>query len=259
MAAAPTSTTSPRWPTRSTPTAGWWPCCRAGRCGCRRAAPTGTPSARSASPSRPGSTCATASRRWGTASTRGSWPSCATGSATSSPGRRPHEGTIVAATIGREPMREVSANGVELLNAAELAAWRGMLRVHSAIAHELDAELIAAHGLPLSSYEVLLTVADAPDERMRMSEIADSVLLSRSGVTRLVDRLERDGLVERIPCEDDARGQYALLTPAGREAFDAARATHLAGVRRRFLEQFDADELAGLAAYWERLVPGVTS
>ncbi len=91
-----------------------------------------------------------------------------------------------------------------------------------------------------------------------MSEIADSVLLSRSGVTRLVDRLERDGLVERIPCEDDARGQYAVLTGRGRELFDAARATHLAGVRRRFLGQFDSGELRRMAGYWERLVPGAT-
>ena len=111
-------------------------------------------------------------------------------------------------------MREDSAAGVALLTKDELASWRGFLRVHAALARELDAELIAGHGLPLSSYEVLLTVADAPEERMRMSEIADSVLLSRSGVTRLVDRLERDGLVERIPCEDDARGQYAVLTAA---------------------------------------------
>jgi DNA-binding MarR family transcriptional regulator len=145
-----------------------------------------------------------------------------------------------------------------LLSEAELASWRGFLRVHAALERELDAELIANHGLPLSSYEVLLTVADAPGERMRMSEIADSVLLSRSGVTRLVDRLERDGLVERIPCEDDARGQYAVLTERGREAFDAARATHLAGVRRRFLERFECDDLRRMAGYWERLVPGAT-
>ncbi|HEY3764381.1 MAG TPA: MarR family transcriptional regulator [Gaiellales bacterium] len=155
-------------------------------------------------------------------------------------------------------MRDRAATAAVLLNDAELAAWRGFLRVHAALERELDAELVARHGLPLSSYEVLLTVADAPDERMRMSEIADSVLLSRSGVTRLVDRLERDGLVERIPCEDDARGQYAVLTPGGRDAFDAARATHLAGVRRRFLELFDAGELEGMAGFWERLVPGAT-
>ncbi len=154
-------------------------------------------------------------------------------------------------------MRERSP-GTALLSEAELASWRGFLRVHAALERELDAELMANHGLPLSSYEVLLTVADAPGERMRMSEIADSVLLSRSGVTRLVDRLERDGLVERIPCEDDARGQYAVLTERGREAFDAARATHLAGVRRRFLEQFECDDLRRMAGYWERLVPGAT-
>jgi DNA-binding MarR family transcriptional regulator len=145
-----------------------------------------------------------------------------------------------------------------LLSEAELASWRGFLRVHAALEHDLDAELMANHGLPLSSYEVLLTVADAPGERMRMSEIADSVLLSRSGVTRLVDRLERDGLVERIPCEDDARGQYAVLTERGREAFDAARATHLAGVRRLFLERLECDDLRRMAGYWERLVPGAT-
>jgi DNA-binding MarR family transcriptional regulator len=156
-------------------------------------------------------------------------------------------------------MQESSAADSVLLTQSELASWRGFLRVHAALERELDAELIAAHSLPLSSYEVLLTVADAPDERMRMSEIADSVLLSRSGVTRLVDRLERDGLVERVPCEDDARGQYAVLTARGRAAFDAARATHLAGVRRRFLERFDADELGDLARYWERLVPGATT
>jgi DNA-binding MarR family transcriptional regulator len=156
-------------------------------------------------------------------------------------------------------MAERTDTSTGLLSRRELAAWRGFLRVHAALTRELDAELVASHGLPLSSYEVLLTVADAPGERMRMSEIADSVLLSRSGVTRLVDRLERDGLVERIPCEDDARGQYAVLTARGREAFDAARRTHLAGVRRRFLEQFEADELQGMADRWERLVPGVTS
>ena len=155
-------------------------------------------------------------------------------------------------------MPERTAAGPVLLSKRELAAWRGFLRVHAALARQLDSELVAAHGLPLSSYEVLLTVADAPGERMRMSEIADSVLLSRSGVTRLVDRLERDGLVERIPCEDDARGQYAVLTDRGRQAFDAARKTHLAGVRRRFLERLEPDELQGMAGYWERLVPGVT-
>ena len=140
-----------------------------------------------------------------------------------------------------------------MLDAEELAAWRGMLRVHSALTRALDAELIADHGLPLSSYEVLLFLADAPSGRMRMAELADSVLLSRSGLTRLVDRLERDGLIERVPCEDDARGFFAVITPAGRKTFRAARRTHLAGVRERFLDHFSREDLRTFAALWERV------
>src|SRR5579884_2249867 len=83
------------------------------------------------------------------------------------------------------------------LTPVELAAWRGMLRVHAAILRELDAELESAHGLPVTSYDVLVNLASAPEQRMRMRDLADAVLLSRSGVTRLVDRLERDGLIER--------------------------------------------------------------
>jgi len=92
---------------------------------------------------------------------------------------------------------------------------------------------------------------------MRMHDIASSVLLSRSGLTRLVDRLERDGYVERVSCQDDARGSYACLTPSGRAKLTAARATHLAGVRRLFLTQFDEGELDLLTGYWERIQPGV--
>ena len=110
-----------------------------------------------------------------------------------------------------------------------------MLRVHAAVTRQLDAELMAEHGISLSSYEVLLFLADAPGGQLRMSELADGVLLSRSGLTRLVDRLVRDGLVRRERCEDDARGLNAVITPAGRELFARARRTHLAGVRRLYL------------------------
>jgi DNA-binding MarR family transcriptional regulator len=103
------------------------------------------------------------------------------------------------------------------LTAAELAAWRGFLRVHSALAKQLDAQLEAEHDLPLSSYEVLITLRSAPGRRLRMAELADAVLLSRSGMTRLVDRLERDGLLVRDTCASDARGCFAVLTPAGDE------------------------------------------
>lgn len=139
---------------------------------------------------------------------------------------------------------------------SDLAAWRGFLRVHAALTRELDAELAAAHGIPLSSYEVLLHLSDQPNGWMRMSELAESVLLSRSGLTRLVDRLEREGLVRREACPSDARGQNAVVTDAGRELLGTARRTHLAGVRERFLARFSAGELAQLAAFWERLTPG---
>ena len=90
-----------------------------------------------------------------------------------------------------------------------------MLRAHSALTKLLDAELVREHGLPLSSYEVLLFLADSPQGQMRMSELADGVLLSRSGLTRRVDRMERDGLLCREPSEDDARGWFAVITPEG--------------------------------------------
>jgi DNA-binding MarR family transcriptional regulator len=88
---------------------------------------------------------------------------------------------------------------------------------------------------------------------MRMSELAESALLSRSGLTRLVDRLEREGLLRRERCESDARGWFAEITPAGRRAFAAARKTHLDGVRRLFLERFSRDELRTLGGLWTKL------
>jgi len=141
----------------------------------------------------------------------------------------------------------------------ELAAWRGLLRVHSALVHQFDAELRATHGLSLQEYEVLLMLAEAPGNLMRMSDLAASVLLSQSGLTRLVDRLARDGSVERTRCESDRRGLNAELTDAGRLRLAQARPTHLAGVRRSFLEHFDEAELGALAGYWERVLPGATA
>ena len=133
-----------------------------------------------------------------------------------------------------------------LLDRDELGAWRGLLRAHSSLTKALDAELMREHGLPLSSYEVLLFLADAPGGQMRMSELADGVLISRSGLTRLVDRIERDGLLRRERCEEDARGWFAAITDEGRELFQRARKTHLDGVRKLFLSRFSRDELRTL-------------
>jgi DNA-binding MarR family transcriptional regulator len=145
-----------------------------------------------------------------------------------------------------------------MLTPLETAAWRGFLRVHSALVRELDHELEREHGLPLHQYEVLLVLAGREDGRMRMSELADSVLLSQSGLTRLVDRLERVGLVARDRCEQDRRGLYARITDEGRARFVEARRTHLQGVHERFLDRFTTDELAALAKAWEKVVPGDT-
>jgi DNA-binding MarR family transcriptional regulator len=117
----------------------------------------------------------------------------------------------------------------------------------------LDAELEAAHGLALTSYEVLLHLSHADGLKMRMCDVAESVLLSRSGLTRLIDRLEREGLVERVSCADDARGAYAQLTEAGHARLREAQHTHLGGVREHFLRYFGPAELDLLAEAWGRV------
>jgi DNA-binding MarR family transcriptional regulator len=148
---------------------------------------------------------------------------------------------------------------VKELTASELRAWRGFLRAHSAIVRELDRDLQDEHGLPLTEYEVLLRLESAPGRRMRMTELASSVLLSQSGVTRLVDRLVKTGLVERERCDDDRRGLFARITPAGLRRLAQARPTHLAGVRRSFLERFSREELRTLEELWNRVLLDASS
>jgi DNA-binding MarR family transcriptional regulator len=145
---------------------------------------------------------------------------------------------------------------IRKLTEQELAAWRGLLCTHATLVKALDAQLDAEHGLPLSSYEVLMFVSDAPEGRMRMHDIADRVLLSRSGLTRLVDRLVRDGLLVRESCPSDARGSFAVITPAGLELLERARATHLAGVRGLFLDRLTEDEQRRLGEIFDRVLGG---
>jgi DNA-binding MarR family transcriptional regulator len=138
---------------------------------------------------------------------------------------------------------------------SEEAAWRGFLKVHAALLRELDAELAEHHRLSLSSYEVLVRLAEAPQRKLRMSDLAQSVAISPSGLTRMVDRLASQELVERDRCRGDARGTYAVLTDRGLERMRAASATHLDGVRRLFLEQLSDEDQRRLSAFWERLRP----
>jgi DNA-binding MarR family transcriptional regulator len=153
-------------------------------------------------------------------------------------------------------MAATTGEAIKELTPAELGAWRGLLRARSALVKALDAELLAGHDLPLTSYEVLINLQAAPDRRRRMAELAEGVLLSRSGMTRLVDRLEKEGLLERDACVSDGRGMFAVLTEKGEALLSQARRTHLDGVRDRFLRHFTEQELEALAGLWNRVLPG---
>jgi DNA-binding MarR family transcriptional regulator len=161
-----------------------------------------------------------------------------------------HDG-LVSTTTTTFPAAATGA-----LDERELRAWRGLLRVHASLSKALDHQLDREHDLPLTSYEVLKYLADAEGQKMRMCDLASSVILSRSGLTRLVDRLERDGLLVRESCASDARGAFAKLTPAGQEKLSAARETHLANVRRLFLDHLTPEEQDVLGEVWDRVLPG---
>lgn len=134
----------------------------------------------------------------------------------------------------------------------------GFLRLHTLFVRGLDAELQAADGLPLTAFEVMNWLAYAPERRMRMSVLADSVLLSLSGITRLVERLEREGLLVREPAPDDRRGFYAALTETGLARLHAAQVTQAASIRRRLLDHLSEEEIATLGALWRRLIAAQT-
>ncbi len=133
--------------------------------------------------------------------------------------------------------------------------WRSFLRAHATTVRELERELAAEAGMPLAWYDVLLQLVEAPDRRLRMAELADRVLLSRSGLTRLVDRLQAEGLVRREPSKDDARGTYTVLTDAGFHRLRRAAPVHLDGVARHWLSHFSDDELHELGALLNRIKP----
>jgi DNA-binding MarR family transcriptional regulator len=124
-----------------------------------------------------------------------------------------------------------------------LAPWRAFLSAHALVTRRLDEELRAEHDLSLAEYDTLLAIAWSPDRRIRMRSLADSILLSKSGVTRLIDRLVADGLVERSACAADARGAEAVLTAAGLDRLRAASATHLRGIDAHFLSAVDPGDL----------------
>jgi DNA-binding MarR family transcriptional regulator len=139
----------------------------------------------------------------------------------------------------------------------ERAAWSGFIRAHATIVKELDAELRAAHGLALSSFDVLMQLSLATHGRMQMFELAEAVHISRSGLTRLVDRLERQGMLERHRGERDPRQVFACITRRGLERLAETTPTHLAEVRRRFLERLTRAQVGQLVVVWNRLLGSV--
>jgi DNA-binding MarR family transcriptional regulator len=159
----------------------------------------------------------------------------------------------------RNPTQRAAAAAAQFrawreLTPEQLAAWSGFLQSHAQIVRALDAELEREHGLPLTSYDVLIQLSLAPDRRLRMFELADAIVLSRSGLTRLVERLERCGLVERERSEDDLRHMYARLTDRGFEVVAEATPTHVAGVKERFLGRLSDEQTKQLAAIWEAVL-----
>ena len=129
-----------------------------------------------------------------------------------------------------------------------LGPWRSFLQAHARVARRLDDELRAEHDLSVAEYDTLLNIAEAPGRRIRMSQLAERVVLSKSGVTRLIDRLVDDGLVERSACVSDARGAEAVLTDAGLDRLRAASRTHLRGIEDHFLAVIDPGDLPAVGS-----------
>src|ERR1700733_11997322 len=136
---------------------------------------------------------------------------------------------------------------VSPLTAEEEAAWRALGRAVLVIPRVLDADLLASQGLSMTEYSVLMNLSEAPDRSLRMSELANYVSISVSGLTRVVERLSRQGLVERVRAESDRRGQVAVLTPAGLERLERAWPTHLASVRNHVMDHLRGLALAAVA------------
>lgn len=124
-----------------------------------------------------------------------------------------------------------------------LAPWRAFVRAQAQVSRRLDEDLRNEHGLSLQEYVALLILAEAPDRRLRMGRLADSLTLSKSGATRLIDRLASDGLVDRVSCPSDLRGAEAALTEAGLNRLRTAAPTHLRGIADYFLSAIEGDDL----------------
>jgi DNA-binding MarR family transcriptional regulator len=139
------------------------------------------------------------------------------------------------------------------LRSIELEAWINFLRAHAAVTRQFNAELLATHALTINDFDVLAQLSFAPEQALKRVDLAERVLLTPSGITRLLKGLEEAGWISNRPCAEDARVTYAVLTPAGKKKLEQARKTHVASVRALFSERFEHDELETLASLLERL------
>ena len=139
------------------------------------------------------------------------------------------------------------------LKPAEERAWRAFLDAQAALLRQLEAELVEQEDMTLAEYDVLIQLGVAPGERQRMTDLSDRVRLSRSGLTRLVDRLVKSGLVKRGRCASDRRGTFAILTPAGKARLRHAHPVHLRGIREHFAARLSEAQLSAVAQALEPL------
>jgi len=146
----------------------------------------------------------------------------------------------------------------QVLSQPAISAWVRLLRAHASTTRTFNAELLTEHGLTINDYEALLHLSRADDGRMRRVDLAENLLLTASGVTRLLDGLESHGLVERAACASDRRVVYAVITTEGMERLRAASDSHVASIRALFEERLSKDELRQLGELLGRL-PGVGS
>lgn len=140
------------------------------------------------------------------------------------------------------------------LDDAKLVAWRTFITAHAVVIEQIDRDLAAADCVPLHWYDVLVELVEAPDERLRMHQLANQVVLSRSGLTRLIDRLEAAGLLRRERCGTDRRGAYAVLTAQGRAALRAAWPVYAQGISTYFARHLDPAQVAALTTTFERVL-----
>lgn len=141
----------------------------------------------------------------------------------------------------------------EKIEENRLAAWRAFLTAHAAVLHLIEEDLVRAQRLPLSSYDVLFALSEAPEHRLRMHEIAERVVLSRSGLTRLIDRLEKDGLLYRERSGEDRRGAYAVLSDKGLEGLRQAWPIYARGIQKNFASLMSDEEASILTRVFTRV------